>query len=94
MSQQDFIIWVFCWVDDNLTALQQGTRLRSRGIPPKLSDAEVIAMEVIGEFLGFSTDKGIWTYFCTHWRAWFPGLGSRANFAKQASNLWVVKQKL
>ncbi|WP_228005710.1 hypothetical protein [Xenorhabdus sp. BG5] len=31
MSQQDFIIWVFCWVDDNLTQLQQGTRLRSRG---------------------------------------------------------------
>ncbi|OTA14444.1 transposase [Xenorhabdus beddingii] len=24
MSQQDFIIWVFCWVDDNLTQLQQG----------------------------------------------------------------------
>ncbi|OKO99051.1 transposase [Xenorhabdus eapokensis] len=82
MSQQDFIIWVFCWVEDNLTALQQGTRLRSRGIPPKLNDAEVIAMEVIGEFLGFSTDKGIWTYFCAHWRAWFLGLGSRANFAK------------
>jgi hypothetical protein len=94
MSQQDFIIWVFCWVDDNLTQLQQGMRFRSRGLPPKLSDAEVITMEVIGEFLGFSTDKGIWTYFCHHWRDWFPGLGSRANFAKQAANLWVVKQKL
>ncbi|PHM21988.1 IS982 family transposase [Xenorhabdus budapestensis] len=94
MSQQDFIIWVFCWVDDNLTQLQQGMRFRSRGLPPKLSDAEVITMEVIGEFLGFSTDKGIWTYFCDHWRDWFPGLGSRANFAKQASNLWAVKQKL
>ncbi|SFO10309.1 Transposase DDE domain-containing protein [Xenorhabdus japonica] len=51
-------------------------------------------MEVIGEFLVFSTDKGIWTYFCHHWRDGFPGLGSRANFAKQAANLWVVKQKL
>jgi hypothetical protein len=82
MSQQDFIIWVFCWVDDNLTQLQQGTRLRSRGLPPKLSDAEVITMEVIGEFLGFSTDKVIWTYFCHHWPEWFPGLGSRANSFK------------
>ncbi|WP_092521511.1 IS982 family transposase [Xenorhabdus japonica] len=90
----DGVIWVFCWVDDNLTQLQQGMRFRSRGLPPKLSDAEVITMEVIGEFLVFSTDKGIWTYFCHHWRDGFPGLGSRANFAKQAANLWVVKQKL
>ncbi|PHM63006.1 transposase [Xenorhabdus ishibashii] len=29
MSQQDFIIWVFCWVDDNLTQLQQGRRFRN-----------------------------------------------------------------
>ncbi|MDC9605456.1 IS982 family transposase [Xenorhabdus griffiniae] len=93
MSQQDFIIWVFCWVYDNLTALQQNTRFRNRGHSPKLSDAEAITMEV-GEFLGFSTDKGIWTYFRDHWREWFPGLGSRANFAKQVANLWVVKQKL
>ncbi|WP_338882223.1 IS982 family transposase [Xenorhabdus sp. TH1] len=94
MSQQDFIIWVFCWVDDNLTALQQSSRFRSRGYPPKLSDAEAITMEVVGEFLGFSTDKGIWTYFRDHWCEWFPGLGSRANFAKQVANLWAVKQKL
>ncbi|MBE8589446.1 IS982 family transposase [Xenorhabdus griffiniae] len=94
MSQQDFIIWVFCWVDENLAELQQGTRFRSRGFPPKLSDAEAITMEVVGEFLGFSTDKGIWTYFRDHWSEWFPGLGSRANFAKQVSNLWAVKQQL
>ncbi len=75
MSQQDFIIWVFCWVDDNLTQLQQGTRLRSRGYSPKLSDAEAITMEVVGEFLGFSTDKGIWIYFRNHWCEGFPGLG-------------------
>uniref|UniRef100_UPI001E57978B IS982 family transposase n=1 Tax=Xenorhabdus sp. NBAII XenSa04 TaxID=1429873 RepID=UPI001E57978B len=85
--------WVFCWVDDNLTQLQQGTRLRSRGYPPKLSDAEAITMEVVGAFLGFSMDKGIWTDFRDHWREWFLGLGSRANFAKQISNLWVVKQQ-
>ncbi len=51
-------------------------------------------MEVVGEFLGFSTDKGIWAYFRDHWSEWFPGLGSRANFAKQISNLWAVKQQL
>ncbi len=94
MSVQNFIIWVFCWVEDNLHCLLQGRRLRGRGFPPKLSDAEVITMEVVGEFLGIATDKGIWAYFSNHWKEWFPGLGSRANFAKQASNLWVLKQKL
>jgi hypothetical protein len=49
-------------------------------------------MEVVGEYLGLDTDKGIWAYFCHHWRGWFPGLGSRGNFAKQAASLWRVKQ--
>ena len=94
MSEEDFIIWVFCWVEDNLHIVLNGARLRSRGFPPKLSDAEVITMEVVGEFLGLATDQGILQYFRRHWLDWFPDLGSRSNFAKQASNLWVVKQKL
>jgi hypothetical protein len=69
-------------------------RLRSRGFAPKLSDSEVITMELVGEFLGIDTDQGIWAYFCWPWPAWFPGLGSRATFAKQAANLWLIKQLL
>lgn len=94
MSLENFIIWVFCWVDDVFSSLFQNIRLRSRGFAPKLSDAEVITMEVVGEFLGLDTDKGIWAYFRDHWQDWFPGLGSRANFAKQAANLWAIKQHL
>ncbi len=48
-------------------------------------------MELVGEFLGIDTDQGIWRYFRCHWREWFPQLGSRSQFAKQASNLWAVK---
>lgn len=94
MSIEDFIIWVFCWVDEHLDALLEGGRLRQRGFFPKLSDAEVITMEIVGEFLGHDTDKGIWKYFSLHWKQWFPALGSRSQFAKQANNLWVVKQKI
>ncbi|NBO41972.1 MAG: IS982 family transposase, partial [Betaproteobacteria bacterium] len=61
---------------------------------PKLTDAEVISMEIIGEFLGIDTDKGIWLYFKTHWQDWLPALGSRSSFVRQASNLWQLKQKL
>ena len=49
-------------------------------------------MEIIGEFLEKDTDKGIWRYFRSHWHPWFPNLGSRANFVKQAANLWAVKE--
>jgi hypothetical protein len=47
-------------------------------------------MEIVGEFISFDTDKGIWKYFKTHWQSWFPKLSSRSNFAKQAANLWHV----
>jgi hypothetical protein len=51
-------------------------------------------MEIVGEFISFDTDKGIWKYFKTHWQSWFPKLSSRSIFAKQAANLWNVKHLL
>lgn len=57
-----------------------------------MSDAEVITMEIVGEFLGIDTDKGIWSYFRNHWLSWFPQLGSRTTFSKQSSDMWYIKQ--
>lgn len=94
MSLEDFIITVYCLVVENITCVLNGQKLRSRGCQPKLTDAEVITMELVGEFLGLDTDKGIWLYFKSHWKPWFPGLGSRSNFTRQASNLWHVKQAI
>lgn len=92
MPIDEFIIWMYCCVDRHLSNVTSGHKLRSRGFPPALSDSEVITMELVGEFLGIDTDKGIWQYFKNHWRHFFPTIGSRANFAKQAANLWHVKQ--
>lgn len=94
MSLEDFIIWMYCRVDDYLKIFVKGGILRSRGFPPALSDSEVITMEIVGEFLGIDTDKGIWKYFKDHWQHFFPAIGSRSNFAKQASNLWCLKQMI
>jgi hypothetical protein len=55
MDLSIFIISVFCLVDDQL----KGRRIRQRGPAPKLSDAEVLTIEVVGEFLELDTDKGI-----------------------------------
>jgi len=94
MPLDDFIINVYCLVDNMLRTLLQGERLRRRGFQPKLSDAEVITMDIVGEFIGQDTDKGIWYYFKSHWHDWFPGIGSRSNFVKQSANLWRLKQHL
>lgn len=94
VSVEDFIITVYCLVDNELKKLLKGRCLRRRGFKPKLSDSEVITMDIVGEFLGHDTDVGIWRYFKNHWQPWFPGIGSRVNYAKQSANLWVLKQKI
>lgn len=94
MPLEEFIIWVYCWVDENTNEILGGGKIRKRGFEPALSDIEVITMEIVGEFIETDTDKGIWKYFKTHWQSWFPKLSSRSSFAKQAANLWHVKQLL
>ena len=63
MSIEDFIITVYCLVDETLTKIMGTQKLRQRGFEPTLSDAEIISTEVIAEFLGIDTDKGAWEYF-------------------------------
>lgn len=93
-SVEEFIIRVFCIVDDEVNQLLGDHRLRSRGFAPALSDSEVITMEIVGEFQGHDSDAAIWKYFRQHWGHLFPRLGSRTTFPRQAANLWVIKQML
>lgn len=94
MPVDEFIIYVYCTIKPLIDKIYIAHPIRQRGFAPKLSDAEVITMEIVGEFFGYDTDKGIWRYFKNHWHNWFPQLGSRANFGKQASNLWEIKQQI
>ncbi len=92
MDLSTFIVSVFCLIDDRL----KGRRIRERGPTPTLSDSEVLTIEIVGEFLGIDTDKGIHRFFCRHYGEWFPALGEvhRTTFARQAANLWKVKEHL
>ena len=91
---EEFIITVFLMVDAHLSALLTRYPPRSKGFAPRLSDSEVLTLEIVGEFLGHHGDSAIWSYFRRHWRSWFPGLGHRSSFARQAANLWCYKQQL
>ena len=93
-STEDFIITVFCNVDDLWQEITQGQKIRLRGFAPSLSDSEIITMEIVGEFKGIDTDKGIWNYFRGHWLSLFPQIKSRSTFVRQAANLWCYKQKI
>ena len=68
MDLSTFIVAVFCLVDDQL----KGKRIRQRGPTPKLSDSEVLTIEIVGEFLGLDTDKALYGYFRRHYAQWFP----------------------
>ena len=63
MDLDSFIVAVFCLTDD---WLERQEKLRQRGPKPKLSDSEVLTMEIVGKFLGIDTDKGIYLYFLRH----------------------------
>jgi hypothetical protein len=84
MDLSTFIISVFCLIDDRLK--KEERRLRKCGPAPKLSDAAVLTIEVVGEFLGIDTDKGIYRYFRRHYGEWFPALREvhRTTFCRQA----------
>ncbi len=69
---EEFIIAVFCCVDDFFRQITQGQRVRARGFAPGLSDSEVLTMEIVGEFQGRDCERQIWQYFRDHWGKLFP----------------------
>lgn len=90
MSTLDFIITVFCLIDDECKKISQP--IRKGGFAPALSDSEILTMEIVGEFLKIDTDKGIWKYFNDHWLNLFPKMKKRTTFVRQAANLHMIKQ--
>jgi hypothetical protein len=91
MDRDDFIITVYCLVCEHYRAIVQEQRLRCRGFAPKLTDEEVITMEICGEYLGLHEEEALYGYFVTHYRHFFPHLGERTRFVRQAADLWLVK---
>jgi hypothetical protein len=96
---EDFTIAVYCLVDELLREVQAGPdwrRVRQRGPAPILADSEVVTMEAVGEFLGLDQDVAIYQYFRREHPSFSPALARihRTTFARQAANLWVVKEQL
>lgn len=99
MDLEDFTIAVYCLIDELLAEVRDHPdwqRVRQRGPAPTLADAEVLTMEVVGEFLGLDQDAAIYRYFRREHPEFFPAVARihRTTYARQAANLWVVKERL
>lgn len=96
MNLDDLIITVFCLVDDQLVDLKQQIKWRTRGFAPKMSDAEVITLEIIGEYLGLDKENQLFHYFRRHYSDMFPSLLEihRTTLTRQMANLWKIKEQL
>jgi hypothetical protein len=94
MNLNTFIVNVFCETDDFMKNFFPARKLRARGPMPQLADSEVLTMEIVGEILGFDTDKNIFGFFRDFYGHYFPNLTSRVSFVRQAANLCTVKQSL
>ena len=81
MELVDFIVNVFVMVDDFCKIYFPPHKRRTRGPAPKLADSEVIALELVGEYLRFDTAGGIYDHFRRHWRHLFPNMPDRSNFS-------------
>lgn len=95
MSFDDYLLRMFCLIDDELKDLARRTGpLRRHGREPTLADSEVLTMALAGEFLGIDTDEGTYAFFRRYHLREFPGLAHvhRTTFARQAANLWRAAQ--
>src|SRR5436305_5556307 len=95
MTPQELLLEVFCLVDDELQA-PEFRRVRRAGPRPTLADSEVITIELVGEFWKLDADRDLFRHFRQHYAREFPALARvhRTTFARQAANLWRVKQLL
>src|SRR3954462_2387388 len=94
MGLEEALILLCPLVDDAYRIVTFGGRLRQRGPDPKLSDIEVLTMEIFGEQQGRHNDAAIHRYFDGHWRPFFADLGSYPAFARQCAALSLIKQRI
>jgi len=71
--------------------IENSYQFRSKGFAPKLTDAEVITIEICGEFFKLHEDTEIYHYFKRHYLDYFPNLPDRTTFVRQSANLWQAK---
>lgn len=88
-----FVIAVYCLIADELYPrfCQIHGSPRRGGFLPALTDAECLTIEIVGQFLGYNTQKQLYEQMHNRFDTWFPALKDRVAFVRQSADLWQVK---
>jgi Transposase DDE domain len=91
MNHELLIIDIYCRIDASIKRILGRSLLRHGGFAPALSDAELITIEIIGEYHGICGDRAIWRFADGCLRHLFPKLTQYKTFTKQSGALAVLK---
>lgn len=91
MDRDSFIIAVFLIVCEQYNFIRKNCKIRRGGFQPALTDEEVLAIEICGEYFKLECDKDMFAYFHAHYAHFFPKLMDRSLFARHAASLHRVK---
>ena len=85
--------FVICLIEDELypAFCQQHGLPRRASFAPALSDSESLTIELVGQYLGYTSQKQLYEHMHDRFGAWFPALRCRVAFTRQCANLWQVK---
>ena len=53
--------------------------------PPPLSDSECLTVELVGQYLGYTSQKQLYEQMHDRWSTWFPALKDRVAFGRQCA---------
>src|SRR5215204_2249873 len=85
-----FLTVVYC-VCDEVYQREIRPQMKPRpGARPKLSDSEVLALAVLGQWHGHRCERCFLAYARRHWRGYFPRRTSQSAFNRRARHLWAA----
>jgi hypothetical protein len=85
-----FLTVVYCVCDEVYQREIQPQFGPRPGATPQLSDSEVLALAVIGQWHGHRCERCFVRHVRTHWRAYFPRMTSQSAFNRRVRHLWAA----
>jgi len=89
IDKSTILTFMFTTVDDAMKRLPT-SYTRRPGVPPKLSDSEVVTLALYQEFIGESREDHFFRLHGTELKSHFPQLNERSRFHRRKKDLWLV----
>lgn len=97
MDLDTFMTTLYVWIDDWYKAEMAEQMTRRHGPQPKMSDSEVLAVAIAGQWrcgVPWSSERGVVRYMQRCGRQWFPTMLERSRFNERVRHLWAAIIKL